>query len=193
MVEAAARQVESMGLGTGMRGEGNVRSAPATGPTGKSSRNDRGGWHKVYTAVSVCAPLASARDPGYVLETIVEDTSVKFAGDSKYVEHMVRQTANTNAVSDADILAYVRTREGADKAGGYGIQGIGALFVDRIDGSYDNVVGLPLRPTIKLVEKVLSIANDEGAEDGVERGLYDDLLDDDDEADPLNGEDFEKM
>jgi len=106
---------------------------------------------------------------------------------------MVHQTANINTVSDADILAYVRTREGADKAGGYGIQGIGALFVDRIDGSYDNVVGLPLRPTIKLVEKVLSIANDEGAEDGVGRSLYDDLLDDDDEADPLNGEDFEKM
>lgn len=65
--------------------------------------------------------------------------------------------------------------------------------MDRIDGSYDNVVGLPLRPTIKLVEKVLRIANDEGAEDGVGRGIYDDLEDDDDEADPLNGEDFEKM
>lgn len=82
MVEAAARQVESMGLGTGMRGEGNVKSVSATGPTGRSSKSERGGWHKVYTAVSVCAPLASARDPGYVLETIVEDTSVKFAGDS---------------------------------------------------------------------------------------------------------------
>lgn len=95
-------------------------------------------------------------------------------------------------VSDADILAYVRTREGADKAGGYGIQGIGALFVDQIDGSFDNVVGLPLRPTIKLVEKVLKIATDEGEDDGVGRGIYDEL-DDDDEADPLNGEEFEKM
>jgi len=82
MVEAAAKRVESMGLGTGMRGEGNIRSAPTMGPGGKSSRNERGGWHKVYTAVAVCAPLASARDPGYVLETIVEDTSVKFAADS---------------------------------------------------------------------------------------------------------------
>jgi len=84
MVEAAARQVEGMGLGTGMRGEGNVRSVSGTGTVGKPSRNERGGWHKVYTAVSVCAPLASARDPGYVLETIVEDTSVKFAGDSTF-------------------------------------------------------------------------------------------------------------
>jgi len=46
---------------------------------------------------------------------------------------------------------------------------------------------------LKLVEKVLRIANDEGAEDGVGRGIYDDLEDEDDEADPLNGEDFEKM
>ena len=82
MVEAAARQVESMGLGTGMRGEGNVKSVSGMGSSGKVRRSERGGWHKVYTAVSVCAPLASARDPGYVLETIVEDTSVKFAADS---------------------------------------------------------------------------------------------------------------
>lgn len=92
-------------------------------------------------------------------------------------------------MSDADILAYVRTREGADKAGGYGIQGMGVLLVDRIDGAFDNVVGLPLRATLKLVEKVLKIAGDEGAEDGDE----DELDDDDDDADPITGEDFEKM
>lgn len=97
-------------------------------------------------------------------------------------------------VSDADILAYVRTREGADKAGGYGIQGMGVLLVDRIDGAYDNVVGLPLRATLKLVEKVLKIASDEGDEDGVGRGMggYDDFEDDGD-ADPITGEDFEKI
>ncbi|KAL8693500.1 MAG: hypothetical protein Q9218_001689 [Villophora microphyllina] len=99
--------------------------------------------HKVYTAVVVMAPLASARDPGYALESTVEETTVKFGTD----------------ISDEMILAYVRTREGADKAGGYGIQGIGAILVDKIDGSFDNVVGLPLRPTLALIEKVLR--NDE--------------------------------
>ncbi|KAL8923825.1 MAG: hypothetical protein Q9208_004386 [Pyrenodesmia sp. 3 TL-2023] len=100
--------------------------------------------HKVYTAVVVMAPLASARDPGYALESTVEETTVKFGKD----------------LSDDLILSYVRTREGADKAGGYGIQGIGAILVDRIEGSFDNVVGLPLRPTIALIEKVLQDDDD---------------------------------
>ena len=101
-----------------------------------------------------------------------------------------------STVSDADILAYVRTREGADKAGGYGIQGMGALLVDRIDGTWDNVVGLPLRATLKLIEKVLKTAGDEGAEDGVGQGYagFDgDEEDSDADADPLTGEAFERM
>lgn len=53
-------------------------------------------------------------------------------------------------------MAYVKTREGADKAGGYGIQGIGSILVEKIEGSYDNVVGLPLRPTLQIIEKVLT-------------------------------------
>ncbi|KAI4216626.1 MAG: hypothetical protein LQ351_001115 [Letrouitia transgressa] len=105
------------------------------------------GVHRVYTAVVVMAPLASARDPGYALESTVEETSVRFARDT----------------SDETILAYVRTREGADKAGGYGIQGVGAILVERIEGSFDNVVGLPLRPTVALMEKVLR--DDEELED----------------------------
>ncbi|KAL8939994.1 MAG: hypothetical protein Q9216_003046 [Gyalolechia sp. 2 TL-2023] len=95
--------------------------------------------HKVYTAVVVMAPLSSARDPGYAVESTVEETTVKFGKD----------------VSDELILSYVKTREGADKAGGYGIQGIGAILVDKIEGSFDNVVGLPLKPTLALIEKVL--------------------------------------
>jgi septum formation protein len=53
------------------------------------------------------------------------------------------------------ILSYVNTREGVDKAGGYGIQGIGSILVERIEGSFDNVVGLPLRTTLQLIEKVM--------------------------------------
>ncbi|KIX07588.1 septum formation protein Maf [Rhinocladiella mackenziei CBS 650.93] len=101
--------------------------------------------HKVYTAVAVIMPLESARDPGYALETATEETTVKFDPE----------------ITDELLLAYVRTREGADKAGGYGIQGTGAILVEKIEGSFDNVVGLPLRTTLKLIERAVAKSDDE--------------------------------
>jgi septum formation protein len=101
--------------------------------------------HKVYTALVAMAPLASARDPGYAIETMVEETAVRFDGE----------------VTDELILAYVRTREGADKAGGYGLQGLGSILIEKIDGSYDNVIGLPLKATLKLIETVMTKADDD--------------------------------
>jgi len=47
---------------------------------------------------------------------------------------------------------YWNSGEPADKAGGYGIQGLGAAWVDRINGSYTNVVGLPLAQTLALIK-----------------------------------------
>ncbi len=47
-------------------------------------------------------------------------------------------------LSREEILAYIKSREPLDKAGSYGIQGLGALFIDRIEGCFYNVVGLPL-------------------------------------------------
>jgi septum formation protein len=70
----------------------------------------------------------------------------------------------TLPVTDELLLAYVRTREGADKAGGYGIQGMGSILVEKIDGTFDNVVGLPLRVTLQLIEKVLAPEEEEEAE-----------------------------
>ncbi len=50
-----------------------------------------------------------------------------------------------------EIVAYVRTGEPMDKAGSYGIQGRGGIFVESLQGSYSAVVGLPLRETADLL------------------------------------------
>ena len=52
-------------------------------------------------------------------------------------------------LTEDDIAAYVATGESMDKAGAYGIQGYGALLVERIEGCYNNVVGLPLQLVAK--------------------------------------------
>ncbi len=57
------------------------------------------------------------------------------------------------ALDDEEILRYWRTGEPADKAGAYGIQGYGALFVERLEGSYSGVMGLPLFETGRLLEQ----------------------------------------
>jgi septum formation protein len=66
----------------------------------------------------------------------------------------VRTRVTMRALSDREIGAYVMTREGFDKAGGYGIQGGAAGFVTRIEGSYTNVVGLPLAEVIVALQKL---------------------------------------
>ena len=56
------------------------------------------------------------------------------------------------AISEAEAKDYWHTGEPKDKAGGYGIQGLGAVFVESIKGSYSNVVGLPLFETHQLLK-----------------------------------------
>ena len=56
-----------------------------------------------------------------------------------------------NAVTDEDISRYVDSGQPMDKAGAYGIQGLASRFIPRIEGSYSNVVGLP----VTLVSSIL--------------------------------------
>jgi len=57
-------------------------------------------------------------------------------------------------ISVAECEAYWRTGEPIDKAGGYAVQGIGAVFVTRLEGSYSGVMGLPLCETAALLERI---------------------------------------
>ena len=56
-------------------------------------------------------------------------------------------------INEGEIERYWLSGEPQDKAGGYGIQGLGALFVKEIQGSYSAVVGLPIAETSKILEK----------------------------------------
>ena len=96
------------------------------------------------------APREDARFPGYNTDSTVEETKVFFGSD----------------VSDELIEAYVKTREGVDKAGGYGLQGMGSLLVEKIEGQADNVIGLPLRATLALIERC--VLNQDGDADDVD-------------------------
>lgn len=53
-------------------------------------------------------------------------------------------------LSERDINAYVASKDGLDKAGGYGVQGMAQAFVERIDGAFDTVMGLP----VALIERL---------------------------------------
>lgn len=57
------------------------------------------------------------------------------------------------SIAQSEIERYWATGEPADKAGAYGIQGLGAVFVESISGSYSNVVGLPLEKTVQLLAR----------------------------------------
>jgi septum formation protein len=56
-------------------------------------------------------------------------------------------------MEESEMKAYIDSTEGEDKAAGYAIQGLGSLFIKKIEGDYFNVVGLPLFLLRKLLRK----------------------------------------
>ena len=86
--------------------------------------------HRVHTGVTVSVPITGARRSS----TIVVTTEVTFAD-----------------LQDAAIDWYLETGEAMDKAGAYGIQGAAGAFVEKINGSVTNVIGLPLAETLRLL------------------------------------------
>lgn len=71
------------------------------------------------------------------------------AGESPTGEQIIESVASINDVTFKPLAAeeiewYIQTGEPLEKAGAYGIQGLGAMFVEKIEGSYSGIVGLPL-------------------------------------------------
>ncbi|MBU4684871.1 septum formation inhibitor Maf [Cedecea davisae] len=100
-----------------------------------------GNQHQVMTAVAIA-------DANQVLETLVV-TDVTF-----------------RSLSEQDIAGYIASGEPMDKAGAYGIQGLGGCFVKRINGSYHAVVGLPLVETGELLSNFHALRDGRGKDDG---------------------------
>lgn len=78
-------------------------------------------------------------------------TAVAVADKRQVMDCLVVTEVTFRALSEADIDAYVASGEPMDKAGAYGIQGLGGCFVRKINGSYHAVVGLPLVETYELL------------------------------------------
>lgn len=104
-------------------------------------RNMSGQTHQVMTAVALA-------DSQYVLDCLVV-TEVTF-----------------RVLTDEEIAGYIASGEPMDKAGAYGIQGLGGCFVRKINGSYHAVVGLPLVETYELLSNFNSLREGRDNYDG---------------------------
>lgn len=89
-----------------------------------------GKMHLVYTGVSVIRPTDGKE------ETFAQKTKI-------YMKHM----------SSDEIMQYILTKEPLDKAGSYGIQGKGGVFVEKIEGDYFSVMGLPIAKLYDTLKK----------------------------------------
>lgn len=78
-------------------------------------------------------------------------TSIAVTDGKKIICEVISTDVYFKALTTEEIIAYWHTNEPQDKAGAYGIQGIGGQFVSRIEGSYSAVVGLPLYETAQLL------------------------------------------
>ncbi len=78
-------------------------------------------------------------------------TGIAVTNGDRTESRVVRTVVTLRETTAAERAAYWASGEPADKAGAYAIQGLGAIFVAHIEGSYTNVVGLPLFETVELL------------------------------------------
>ncbi|HCC45152.1 MAG TPA: septum formation protein Maf [Gammaproteobacteria bacterium] len=78
-------------------------------------------------------------------------TGVSIINDDRESSFVSTSYVIFRALAEDEILWYWNTGEPRDKAGGYGLQGAGGAFIEAINGSYSNVIGLPLAETVSLL------------------------------------------
>ncbi|KAF5092116.1 hypothetical protein D0Z00_004720 [Geotrichum galactomycetum] len=111
------------------------------------SLRDANSPHKVFTAVVCIVPYKLPVHPGYALEPHIEETEVCFDPN----------------ITDQELIDYVESGEASDVAGGYKIEGHGAVFIQSIKGDYFNLLGMPVYGTKKLLQRVIEMANNTNA------------------------------
>ena len=89
-------------------------------------------------------------------------TAVALADKQLTLDCLVVTEVTFRLLSEQDIASYVASGEPLDKAGAYGIQGLGGCFVRKINGSYHAVVGLPLVGTYELLSNFNSLREEKG-------------------------------
>ena len=93
-------------------------------------------------------------------------TAVALADRAQILDCLVMTDVTFRVLSDEDIAGYVACGEPMDKAGAYGIQGLGGCFVRKINGSYHAVVGLPLVETWELLSNFNALREKRDKHDG---------------------------
>lgn len=83
---------------------------------------------------------------------VITGVAIYYNGEIRYDYSVTDVYMRT--IKSEEIKAYVASDEPYDKAGGYGIQAKGAVFVEKIDGCYSNVVGLPLPLLCKMLQEL---------------------------------------
>lgn len=88
---------------------------------------------------------------------VITAFSVVNAKSKDFTQRSVESWVKLKKLAPDEIEGYLKTRESFDKAGGYAVQGIGSFMVERINGSYTNVVGLPISELIQVLREMKAI------------------------------------
>lgn len=99
-----------------------------------------GNWHQVHTGVAAYAVGVEGNGGEKLMFSFTDTANVKFA-----------------SLTDEDIQSYIATKEPMDKAGSYGIQGIGGQLVEQLEGDFFTVMGLPMHRFSRELSNALNL------------------------------------